>query len=65
MLLIKYYPINLVLGVLLLIMFSPESPTLTDFLWSAPLLWKAAYIMCAVFFELVKKSKILGGYKYG
>jgi len=48
-----FLPINLVLGALLLFMFLSESPPPADFRLNAPVLWKAAYVICAVFFELV------------
>jgi len=48
-----FLPINLVLGVLVLFMFLSKSPPPADFHLNAPVLWKAGYVLCAVFFELV------------
>jgi len=48
-----FLPINLVLGALLLFMFLSESPTPADFSLTAPVVWKAAFVIVAVFFELV------------
>ena len=48
-----FLPVNLVLGVLLFFMFLSESPPPADFRLDASVLWKAAYVMCALFFELV------------
>ncbi len=48
-----FLPINLVLGVLLLLMFLSESPPSADFHVSVPVMWGAAYVMCALVFELV------------
>ena len=48
-----FLPINLVLGVLVLLMFLSKSPPPDDFHLNAPVLWKAGYVLCAVFFELV------------
>jgi membrane protease YdiL (CAAX protease family) len=48
-----FLPINFVLGVLVLFMFLSKSPPPADFRLSMPALWKAAYVLCAVFFELV------------
>ena len=48
-----FLPINLMLGALLFFMFLSESPPPADFRLNAPVLWKAAYVICAVFFELV------------
>jgi len=48
-----FLPINLVLGALLFFMFLSESPPPADFRLNAPVLWKAGYVICAVFFELV------------
>jgi membrane protease YdiL (CAAX protease family) len=52
----KWYillPINLVLGALLLFMFLSENPSPADFSLTAPVVWKAAFVMVAVFFELI------------
>jgi membrane protease YdiL (CAAX protease family) len=48
-----FLPINLVLGALLLFMFLSESPMPADFSLTAPIMWKAAFVIVAVFFELV------------
>ncbi len=48
-----YLPINLVLGALLLFMFLSESPPPADYHLNALVLWQAAYVMCALVFELV------------
>ncbi len=48
-----FLPINLVLGALLLFMFLSESPPPTDFSLTAPVVWKGAFVIVAVFFELV------------
>jgi membrane protease YdiL (CAAX protease family) len=48
-----FLPINLVLGALLLLMFLSESPPPVDSHLTAPVVWKAAFVMVAVFFELV------------
>lgn len=48
-----FLPINLLLGALLFFMFLSESPPPSDFRLNATILWKAAYVMCALFFELV------------
>ena len=48
-----FLPINFVLGALLFFMFLSESPPPADFRLNALVLWKAAYVICAVFFELV------------
>jgi membrane protease YdiL (CAAX protease family) len=48
-----FLPINLVLGALLLLMFLSESPPPADFSLTAPIIWKAAFVIVAVFFELV------------
>jgi membrane protease YdiL (CAAX protease family) len=46
-------PINLVLGALLLFMFLSESPPPADFSLTAPVVWKAAFVIVTVFFELI------------
>jgi membrane protease YdiL (CAAX protease family) len=48
-----FLPINLVLGVLLLLMFLSESPIPTDFHVTTAVVWKAAFVIVAVFFELI------------
>ncbi len=48
-----FLPINLVLGVLLFFLFLSGSPPPADFRLSAPTVWSAAYVMLALFFELV------------
>jgi membrane protease YdiL (CAAX protease family) len=48
-----FLPINLVLGALLLIMFLSETPPPADFSLTAPVVWKAAFVVVAVFFELI------------
>lgn len=48
-----FLPINLVLGALLLLMFLSESPPPADFSLTAPVVWKAAFVIVAVFFELI------------
>jgi membrane protease YdiL (CAAX protease family) len=48
-----YLPINLVLGTLLLLMFLSESPIPADFHVTSAVVWKAAFVMVAVFFELI------------
>jgi membrane protease YdiL (CAAX protease family) len=48
-----FLPINLVLGALLLLMFLSESPIPVDFHVTAPIIWKAAFVIVAVFFELI------------
>jgi len=48
-----FLPINLVLGALLLFMFLSESPIPADFSLTAPVVWKAAFVVVAVFFELI------------
>ncbi|MGD0918683.1 MAG: hypothetical protein ABSB22_19720 [Thermodesulfobacteriota bacterium] len=48
-----FLPINFVLGVLLLLQFLSKSPPPTGFRLDAPTLWKTAYIMLALFFELL------------
>lgn len=48
-----FLPINLVLGALLLLMFLSESPPPADFNLTAPVAWKGAFVIVAVFFELI------------
>jgi membrane protease YdiL (CAAX protease family) len=48
-----FLPINLVLGAILLLMFLSESPPLPELRLTAPVLWKGAFVIVAVFFELV------------
>jgi membrane protease YdiL (CAAX protease family) len=48
-----FLPINLMLGALLFFMFLSKSPPPVDFRLNGPVLWKAGYVICAVFFELV------------
>jgi membrane protease YdiL (CAAX protease family) len=48
-----FLPINLVLGALLLLMFLSESPPPADFHVTAPVVWKGAFVIVAVFFELI------------
>ena len=48
-----FLPINLVLGTLLLLMFLSESPIPADFSLTAPIVWKGAFVIVAVFFELI------------
>jgi membrane protease YdiL (CAAX protease family) len=48
-----FLPINLVLGALLLLMFLSESPIPADFHVTSAVVWKAAFVMVAVFFELI------------
>ncbi|MEW6092813.1 MAG: hypothetical protein AB1531_02500 [Chloroflexota bacterium] len=48
-----YLPINLVLGTLLFFMFLSENPLPTDFRLSAPVFWRAVYIMLTGVFEVV------------
>jgi membrane protease YdiL (CAAX protease family) len=48
-----YLPINLVLGALLLLMFLSESPMPADFHVTNAVVWKAAFVIVAVFFELI------------
>jgi membrane protease YdiL (CAAX protease family) len=48
-----FLPINLVMGVLLLFQFLSKSPPPTDFRLDAVTLWKVAYIMLALLFELL------------
>ena len=48
-----YLPINLVLGALLLFMFLSESLPPVDFHLTAQVVWKAAFVIVAVFFELI------------
>lgn len=47
-----FLPINLVLGILLLLLFLSESPPPTDFRLSAPVLWRGAFVLLALCFEL-------------
>ena len=48
-----FLPINLALAALLLFQFLSDSPPPTDFRLDAPTLWKAAYVMLAISFELL------------
>jgi membrane protease YdiL (CAAX protease family) len=48
-----FLPINLVLGALLLLMFLSESPIPADFHVTSAVVWKAAFVIVAVFFELI------------
>ena len=48
-----FLPINLALGALLLLMFLSESPIPADFSLTAPIVWKGAFVIVAVFFELI------------
>jgi membrane protease YdiL (CAAX protease family) len=48
-----FLPINLMLALLILFIFLSQSPPPADFRLSAPVVWKGAYVLCAVFFELV------------
>jgi membrane protease YdiL (CAAX protease family) len=48
-----FLPINLVLGALLFLMFLSESPPPPNFHLTAPVVWKAAFVIIAVFFELI------------
>ena len=48
-----FLPINLVLGTLLLLMFLSESPIPADFSLTASIVWKGAFVIVAVFFELI------------
>ena len=48
-----FLPINLMLGAVLFLVFLLESPLPADFKIIAAVLWKAAYVMCALFFELL------------
>ncbi len=48
-----FLPINLILGALMLCMFLSESPPSADFRVDASVLWKGAFVMCALVFELV------------
>ncbi|HUL23700.1 MAG TPA: hypothetical protein VLZ10_19755 [Thermodesulfobacteriota bacterium] len=48
-----FLPINFVLGALLLFQFLSKSPPPSEFRLDAPTLWKTAYIMIALFFELL------------
>jgi membrane protease YdiL (CAAX protease family) len=48
-----FLPINLVLGALLLLMFLSESPIPADFHVTSAIVWKAAFVIVAVFFELI------------
>jgi len=48
-----FLTINLILGELLLFMFLSESPAPEDFRFETGMLWRAAYVFCALFFELV------------
>jgi membrane protease YdiL (CAAX protease family) len=48
-----FLPINLVLGALLLLMFVSASRPPPDLRLTAPVVWKGAFVIVAVFFELV------------
>jgi len=48
-----FLPINLALGALLLLMFLSESPIPADFHVTSVIVWKAAFVIVAVFFELI------------
>jgi membrane protease YdiL (CAAX protease family) len=48
-----FLPINLILGILLLLMFLSEAPPPSDFRLDASILWQSAFILLAVIFELV------------
>jgi len=48
-----FLTINLILGVFLLFMFLSESPAPEGFGFETGLLWRAAFVFCALFFELV------------
>lgn len=48
-----FLPINLVLGALLLLMFFSKSPIPADFHVTSAVVWKAAFVIVVVFFELI------------
>ena len=48
-----FLPINLVLGILLLLLFLSDVPPPDDFRLDTPILWVSAFVMLAVIFELV------------
>ncbi len=48
-----FLPINFVLGSLIFFMFLSQSPPPADLHLRAPFVWEGAYVLCAVFFELV------------
>jgi membrane protease YdiL (CAAX protease family) len=48
-----FLPINLILGAALLLMFLSESPPPEGFRFETEVLWRAAFVFCALFFELV------------
>jgi len=48
-----FIPINLILGILLLLMFLKESPLPPDFALSKDVIWKIVYIMLAGIFETI------------
>jgi membrane protease YdiL (CAAX protease family) len=48
-----FLPINLILGALLLLMFLSESPIPAAFHLTAQVVWKGAFVVVAVFFELI------------
>ena len=48
-----FLPVNLILGIILFFMFLSESPPPAGYHLNALVLWQAAYVMCALFFELV------------
>jgi membrane protease YdiL (CAAX protease family) len=48
-----FLPINLALGILLLLLFLSDVPPPDDFHWDTSVLWASAFIMLAVIFELV------------
>jgi len=48
-----FLPINLILGILLLLMFLKESPLPSDFTFTNDIIWKIIYIMIAGIFETI------------
>lgn len=48
-----FLPVNLTLSVLLLLLFFSESPPPQGFRLETGTLWRAAFVFCALFFELV------------
>lgn len=48
-----FLPINLVLGILLLLLFLSDVPPPDDFRLDTPILWVSAFVMLAVIFEMV------------
>lgn len=48
-----FLPINLILGILLLLLFVSDVPPPSDFRLNTPTLWVAAFVMLAVVFEFV------------